>query len=61
MLHDVIDYAFITSILYVYKTLQLSLSMFFHMFLHFIFLQYLLSAIIVFLQWKVLLTFINEY
>ena len=44
MLHDIIDYAFITSILYICKTLQLSLSFIFHMFLHFIHLQYLLSC-----------------
>ena len=42
MLNDVNDYAFITSILYVYKTLQLSL--FFHVFLHFIRRQYLSSC-----------------
>ena len=52
----IIDYDFITCILYVYKMLQMSLSLLFHMFLHYIF-----SAILVILKQKVLSTFVSDY
>ena len=57
MLNNVIDYAFITSILYVYKYIAIV----FVFVLPRVLALHPSAILVVVLQWKVLLTFISEY